>query len=75
MSKRDQNRQQMPEVAKAVDEFREHFEDLKVLYAEEGGIKKGRDPIKERQPRPEFEPEYADENRGRFGGYPESLKK
>jgi hypothetical protein len=37
MSKKD-NRQAMPTVAAIVDEWREYFPDLKVVYAAENGI-------------------------------------
>ncbi len=38
----DKNRQQMPNVAAIVDEFREAFQDITVTYAEENGIVKGK---------------------------------
>lgn len=72
---RERNRQQFPTVARVVDQFRSVFGPVKVFHATENGRTLGRDPIKERQPRPEFEREYAEENRAKFGGYPENLRK
>jgi hypothetical protein len=38
----DKNRQQMPNIAAIVDEFREAFGEITVTYAEENGIIKGK---------------------------------
>ncbi len=46
-SRREQNRALMPKVAAFIDEMREHFRFVKVLYAEENGIKKGKQPWRE----------------------------
>lgn len=57
---RERNREQFPTIAGVVDQFREAFGPVRVVHATENGNSVGRDPIKPRQRRPEFEPEYAE---------------
>jgi hypothetical protein len=41
----ESNRQQMPVIAKFVDELRAQGFSVKVLYAKENGVEKGKKPI------------------------------